>query len=95
MNPHDFLQNLALVLCVGALAAVLFHRLNLPVVFGYLIAGMVVGPYLPIPVVADVELVKTLSELGVILLMFSLGLEFRLRKVADVAATAEIGRAHV
>lgn len=88
MNPHDFLQNLALVLCVGALAAVLFHRLNLPVVFGYLIAGMVVGPYLPIPVVADVELVKTLSELGVILLMFSLGLEFRLRKVADVAATA-------
>lgn len=87
MNPHDFLQNLALVLCVGALAAVLFHRLKLPVVFGYLVAGMVVGPYLPIPLVADVDLVKTLSELGVILLMFSLGLEFRLRKVAEVAAT--------
>ncbi len=87
-EPHEFLQNLALVLSVAALAAVLFHALRLPVVFGYLVAGMVVGPYLPIPLVADPKLVRALSELGVILLMYSLGLEFRLRRVADVAATA-------
>ncbi len=85
---HDFLQNLALVLCVAALAAVIFHRLRMPVVFGYLVAGMVVGPYLPIPLAADANMVRTLSELGVILLMYSLGLEFRLRRVAEVAATA-------
>lgn len=88
MNPHDFLENLALVLGVGGLAAVVAHRLRLPAVFGYLVAGMVVGPHLPIPLVADEETIRTLSELGVILLMFTLGLEFRLARLAAVAATA-------
>lgn len=87
-DSHAFLQNLALVLCTAAVTTVVFQRLKLPVIFGYLIAGMIVGPYTPIPLAADEEMVKTLSELGVILLMFSLGLEFRLRRVGQIAATS-------
>jgi CPA2 family monovalent cation:H+ antiporter-2 len=87
-NAHDFLQNLALVLCVAAVTTVVFQRLRQPVVFGYLLAGMIIGPHIPIPLVVDEETVHTLSELGVILLMFGLGLEFSLRKLLQVGPTA-------
>ncbi len=87
-NAHTFLENLALVLCTAAVTSFLFQKLKQPVVFGYLLAGMIVGPYLPIPLAADERILRTLSELGVILLMFSLGLEFRLKQVATIAATS-------
>jgi CPA2 family monovalent cation:H+ antiporter-2 len=87
-NAHTFLENLALVLCTAAVTSFLFQRLKQPVVFGYLFAGMMVGPYLPVPLVADERVLHTLSDLGVILLMFSLGLEFRLKRVAQIAATS-------
>jgi CPA2 family monovalent cation:H+ antiporter-2 len=87
-DAHSFLENLALVFCVAAVTTVVFHRLRQPVVFGYLFAGMLVGPHLSVPLVADESTVRTLSELGVILLMFSLGLEFSLRRVVKVAGTS-------
>ena len=90
LHPHEFLRTLAIVLMVAAGTSVLFQRLRLPVVFGYLAAGMIVGPYTSIPLVADLAIVQSLAELGVILLMFSIGLEFRLRRVAQVAGTAGI-----
>ncbi len=80
-DAHLFLKDLAVVLGVAAVTTVLFQRLRLPVVLGYLLAGLVVGPHVPIPLVAEAERVRTLAELGVILLMFSLGLEFSLRKL--------------
>ena len=79
-DAHLFLKDLAVVLGVAAVTTVLFQRLRLPVVLGYLLAGLVIGPHVPIPLVAEAATVRTLSELGVILLMFSLGLEFSLRK---------------
>ena len=88
MDSHSFLQNLAVVLCVAAVATVVFQRLRQPVVFGYLLAGMIVGPHIAIPLVADVQMVRALSELGVILLMFSLGLEFSIRKLVQVSQKA-------
>ena len=90
LDAHAFLRTLATVLIVAAGTSVLFQRLRLPVVFGYLAAGMIVGPYTSIPLVADRGIVQALSELGVILLMYSIGLEFRLRRVAQVASTAGI-----
>src|SRR5262245_41644494 len=87
-DAHHFLRNLALVLGVAAITTVLFQRLRQPVVFGYILAGIIIGPYVPIPLVADKAMVQTLSELGVIFLMFSLGLEFSLRQLAAVAPTA-------
>lgn len=84
-TAHDFLLNLALALGVAGLAAMLFQRLRQPAVLGYLVAGMLVGPHVPVPLFADPEIVGALSELGVILLMFSIGLEFPLRSFARVA----------
>jgi CPA2 family monovalent cation:H+ antiporter-2 len=83
-----FLQTLALVLGVAALTTVIFHRLKQPVVFGYIIAGLLVGPNVPIPIVADPAIVQTLSELGVILLTFALGLEFRLGRLIQIGVSA-------
>ena len=59
-------------------------------VLGYILAGLIVGPHVPVPLVADRALVQTLSELGVILLMFALGLEFSLRKLVRVGPTAGV-----
>jgi monovalent cation:H+ antiporter-2, CPA2 family len=89
-DTHEFLRTLAVVLMVAAGTSVVFQRFRMPVVFGYLAAGMIVGPYTGIPFVADRAVVEALSELGVILLMFSIGLEFRLRRVGQVATTAGI-----
>lgn len=90
MNAHLFLEALVVVLCVAAVTTVLFQRLRQPVVLGYILAGLLVGPHLPFPLVADREVVLTLSEMGVILLMFALGLEFSLRKLVRVGPTAGI-----
>ena len=89
-GAQTLLEALPVVLCVGALTSVIFQRLKQPVVFGYLIAGLIVGPHVPIPLVADAEVVHALSELGVILLMFALGLEFRFKKLLEVGPTAGI-----
>ncbi len=82
-SPQDFLYTLALVLGVAAVTTIVSQRLRQPVVFGYMLAGLIVGPHVPIPLVANEQLVHTLSELGVILLMFSIGLEFSLRRLAS------------
>ena len=89
-SSHDFLANLALVLCVAALTSLIFQRLRQPVVFGYLVAGMIIGPHIPIPLVADEQMVHAFSELGVVLLMFSIGLEFNLRKLIAVGGPASV-----
>lgn len=90
MDAHDFLRTLAVVLSAAGLTTVIFQRLRQPVVFGYLFAGMIVGPHVPIPIVADVATVQALAETGVILLLFSLGLEFSLRKLIRVGPRAGI-----
>jgi CPA2 family monovalent cation:H+ antiporter-2 len=87
-DAHQFLLSLTIVLAVAAVTTVVFQWLRQPVVLGYIIAGLIVGPHLPIPLVADPVVVQTLSELGVILLMFSIGLEFSFRKLAAVGPTA-------
>jgi len=91
MHGNTFLQDLAVVMIVAGLVTVIFHRFKQPVVLGYIIAGVIIGPHTPpFPLIKDEEAIKTLSELGVILLMFSLGLEFSLRKLRQVGGTAFI-----
>src|ERR1700722_20360811 len=85
---HNFLEDLAFVLSVAAVVSVIFQALKQPVVVGYLVAGMMVGPYFPFPLFADIDRIHKLSELGVILLMFALGLEFSVRKLVRRAPSA-------
>jgi CPA2 family monovalent cation:H+ antiporter-2 len=89
MHAVSFLSDLAIVMIVAGLVTVVFHRLKQPVVLGYIIAGVIIGPHTPpFPLIRDEETIRTLSELGVIFLMFSLGLEFSLRKFLKVGVTA-------
>jgi CPA2 family monovalent cation:H+ antiporter-2 len=81
-NP---LPDLALIIGVAALIAMVFQRLGLPVVLGYLVAGVVVGPFGPTGLSVSSELARPLSDIGVILLMFSLGLELSVRRLIRVA----------
>lgn len=92
MHGSPILLELVIILGAAAVTTVLFSVLRLPVVLGYILAGLAIGPHVPIPVVANAALVSVLSELGVILLMFSIGLEFSIRGIARAgtatAATA-------
>jgi len=91
MHALNFLQDLAVVMIVAGLVTVVFHRLKQPVVLGYILAGIIIGPHTPpAALIHDQETIETLAELGVILLMFSLGLEFNLRKLTRVGVPALI-----
>ena len=82
------LVELVIVLGSAAVATVAFQALRLPVVLGYVLAGLVIGPHVPVPLVADPALVRELSELGVILLVFTIGLELPLATFARVGLPA-------
>ena len=84
----NLIVDLAAIICVAAATTVMFKRIRQPVILGYLLAGLIVGPHLPIPIFADETVAREMSEIGVILLMFSLGLEFSLRKLIRIAPTA-------
>ena len=84
-----FIQDLAVIMAIAGVVTVLFHRLRQPVVLGYIVAGVIIGPYTPpFQLINDEASIQTLGELGVVFLMFSLGLEFSLRKLFHVGATA-------
>jgi CPA2 family monovalent cation:H+ antiporter-2 len=94
MHSIAFLQDLAVVMCVAAVATILFRQFKQPVVLGYILAGVVIGPHTPpFELIHGEETIKTLAELGVIFLMFSLGLEFSLGKLRKVGAAAFIAAA--
>ncbi|MDR5855122.1 cation:proton antiporter [Caballeronia sp. LZ062] len=84
-----FIQDLAVIMAIAGVVTVLFHRMRQPVVLGYIVAGVIIGPYTPpFQLINDEATIQTLGELGVVFLMFSLGLEFSLRKLFRVGATA-------
>jgi len=83
--------DLTIMLGIASIVTLLFQRIRQPVVLGYLIAGMIIGPYIPSGnLIIDIPNIKILSELGVIFLMFSLGLEFSFHKLKKVGFSALI-----
>ncbi len=76
----DFVMSMAIVIAVAAVIIVLFHRLRQPLILGYLVAGILVSPLVP----TQRETVQLLATLGVILVIFSIGLEFNLRKLREI-----------
>lgn len=82
MHGIDFIQDLAVVMLVAGLVGWACHRVGLSVVVGYLVAGMVIGPYTPpFSLVADIGRIETLAQVGLIFLMFSIGMGLSLRKL--------------
>ncbi|GLZ86154.1 sodium:proton antiporter [Metapseudomonas resinovorans] len=91
MHAIAFIQDLAVIMLVAGMVTILFHRFKQPVVLGYIVAGFIIGPHTPpFELIHDEDTIKTLAELGVIFLMFCLGLEFSLGKLFKVGATAFI-----
>jgi len=83
--------DLALILCAAAVVTLLFKKLKQPVVLGYIIAGFLVGPnFKMFPSIIDTEGIRTWAEIGVIFLLFGLGLEFSFKKLIKVGGTAVI-----
>ena len=92
MEELTLLRDLAVVMALGGATTALFHRLRQPVVLGYILAGVLIGPHTPpFAFVRDPHSIEILAELGVILLLFSLGLEFSLRRLRRVGGVAVIG----
>lgn len=89
MHEIDLLHDLAVVMLTAGITTILCHRFKQPVALGYIVAGFLVGPYTPpFMLVNDADTIRGLGSIGVVLLMFSLGLEFSLRKLTRVGASA-------
>lgn len=94
VNESLLLRDLSVVMVVAAAATILFRRLKQPPVLGYLLAGVLIGPHTPpFALVKDQFSIQTMAELGLVFLMFTLGLEFslpRLRRVGPMALVATL-----
>jgi CPA2 family monovalent cation:H+ antiporter-2 len=88
---EPLISDLGLILMTAGIAVLIFKKLKQPLVLGYLIAGFLAGTHFDFfPSVRDVKSVEVWAEIGVIILLFSLGLEFSFKKLMKVGGTASI-----
>lgn len=88
---YPLISDLGLILMTAGVAILLFKKIKQPLVLGYLIAGFLAGPHFTLfPSVKDVHNVEVWAEIGVIILLFSLGLEFSFKKLMKVGGTSSV-----
>src|SRR3989338_6176988 len=91
MHSSHFLQDIAVVMVIAAATTLLCRQLRQPVVIGYLLAGLIIGPNTPpFSLVYNLESIHTMAELGLVFLIFYLGLEFNLPKLRKVGVSATL-----
>lgn len=93
MEEHlpKLIVDLGLILGVGAITTLIFKRINQPLVLGYIVAGFLISPNFEyLPTVVDKHNVEIWAKIGVIFLLFSLGLEFSFKKLLNVGGSASI-----
>ncbi len=86
-----FYRDLAYIFVAALLGGLLARKLRQPLILGYIIGGILVGPFTPGPSVEDFRTIELLAEIGVILLMYSIGLEFSFNELLRVGWVAGIG----
>ena len=86
----QLLQDIVFVLGLSVLVLFVFHKLRLPLIIGFLLSGIIAGPH-GIGLVTDIHDVEVLAEIGVILLMFTIGIEFSLSNIARIRKTLLLG----
>jgi monovalent cation:H+ antiporter-2, CPA2 family len=91
VTDPTFFRDLALVLVAAVLGGALAWRVGQPLVLGYVLGGVAVSPFTPGPSVADAHNFEVFAEIGVVLLMFSIGLEFSLKDLQRVRRVALMG----
>jgi CPA2 family monovalent cation:H+ antiporter-2 len=85
MEELTLVKDLAIIMVVAGGVTLLFRWLRQPVILGYLIAGVLIGPYtFPVPPVSDVHTISLLADIGIILVLFTLGLEFSWDRIREV-----------
>lgn len=85
----EIVADFAVIMTIAAIVYFIFHKLKQPPILGYLIAGMIIGPYTPpFSLVARLDIVEAAADLGVILLLFGIGLEFPLRRLREIGLKA-------
>lgn len=88
---YPLISDLGLILMTAGVAVLIFKKIKQPLVLGYLIAGFLAGPHFPLfPTVQESENVEVWAEIGVIFLLFSLGLEFSFKKLVKVGGSASV-----
>ena len=88
----SLISDLAVILILAGIVTILFKWLKQPVVLGYIVAGILAGPSIEImPTVTNMESIRIWADIGVIFLLFALGLEFSIKKLLKVGGTAIIG----
>lgn len=90
--PHSppLLQDLLLLLLASVPIAFIFHRLRLPTIVGFMITGVLIGPH-ALGLIRDVQAIEVLAEIGVALLLFTIGLEFSLRRMLEMRRLVLLG----
>ena len=79
-------QDFAVIMIVAAVMLIITHKLRQPMVIGYIVAGMIIGPYTPpFSLISSIQTVNVLSELGIIMLLFVIGTEFPIAKLKSVS----------
>ncbi len=91
LDINSLISDLALILILGSVATVVFKMLKQPVVLGYIVAGFLASPHFSLlPSVAVEANIEFWAQIGIIVLLFSLGLEFSFKKLIDVGGSAII-----
>ncbi|MDQ3976142.1 MAG: cation:proton antiporter [Thermoproteota archaeon] len=92
LSPSNFIvQDFAVIMVIAAIMLIITYKLKQPMVIGYILAGMVIGPYTPpFTLIQSVETVNVLAELGIIMLLFVIGTEFPIAKLKSVSKTSII-----
>jgi CPA2 family monovalent cation:H+ antiporter-2 len=92
LSPSDFIvQDFAVIMIIAAIMLIITYKLKQPMVIGYILAGMVIGPYTPpFTLIQSVETVNVFAELGIIMLLFVIGTEFPIAKLKSVSRTSII-----
>ena len=85
-----FLDDIVIIIGLSAVVLYLCHRLELPAIVGYLLTGLLTGPY-GFKLVGNLEAVTMLAEIGVVALLFTIGLEFSFRNLVQLRRTALLG----
>lgn len=91
MHEYPLITDLALILIAAGITSVVCRKFKLPILLGYIIAGVLTGPHVSLlPNVHDMQNIETWSEIGVIFLLFALGLEFNFKSLMKVGKSGSI-----